>query len=499
MTSTPTLANPAVSRRLSSQDASFLYNESMNGPMHIGSLSIFEGEMAYETVVKQIEGRLHLVPRYRQKLNFVPFNLGHPTWEDDAGFKIETHIKHHKLPPGATLDSATKAAVRLHEPPLDRSRPLWEMHVFTGVPDHTVMLWKIHHCLVDGVSGIELTNVILDFRAAPDPTPVGPAWAASAAPSPGDAIRDALQDAAREQMERAERARSLAANLQEQSQRSALLGATTTSLGQFMTQPVVATPWSAGLVTQRRSLAWARFPFGEVREIRGALGGTVNDVVLTILSEAAGRYLKEKGIAVDGRVMRLGCPVSVRREDQGGALGNRVSMMFPTLPAQPMDAAARLTAVSVETGRIKGAREPQGLEILTEMGDSVPPSVVAASSQFTMGAMDLAAAWGANAPVAPTGFMSPQGYGINFVATNVPASQVPQYLAGHQMLDMVGLMPLGGTLGYGVAIGSYNQSLYIAMMAEPRLMPDVDHMRDLAEEVFGELRDAATTRAAAAS
>jgi diacylglycerol O-acyltransferase / wax synthase len=262
-------------------------------------------------------------------------------------------------------------------------------------------------------------------------------------------------------------------------------------LAQQISRPIAATPWNAGFVSQERTLAWLRKSFADIREIRTAFGGTMNDVVLTMLSEGAARYLRYHRIQ-SGVPLRIGCPVNVRHDHENGSLGNRVSMMFPELPAEPMDPVARLKLVTEETQRIKEAGEPQALERLMSYRESASPAIVATLAGMVTTAMDAAAslqryipAWAK--PAAPA-------HGINFIATNVPGSQVPLYLAGHRMVDYVGLLPLGANLGFGVPIISYNQNLYFTMMAEPNLMPDPDRMKLLVEEVFEELKRAAVAQ-----
>jgi hypothetical protein len=245
------------------------------------------------------------------------------------------------------------------------------------------------------------------------------------------------------------------------------------NLTRQMTRPIAATPWNASFVSQERTLAWLRTSFADIREIRTAFGGTINDVVLTMLSEGAARYLRYHN-SRPGAPFRIGCPVNVRRDHENGALGNRVSMMFPELPAVPMDSVARLKLVTAETQRIKEAGEPQALERLMSNGEGISPAIVATLARIATAAMDTAVLLQRILPSLTRRLAQPMG--INFVATNVPGSQVPLYLTGHRMVDYVGLLPLGANLGFGVPIISYNQNLYFTMMAEPNLMPDPDRM-----------------------
>jgi diacylglycerol O-acyltransferase / wax synthase len=258
----------------------------------------------------------------------------------------------------------------------------------------------------------------------------------------------------------------------------------------MMSRPIVAAPWNLGLVSRARELAWLRVSFGDLRAIRSALGGTVNDVVLSILSEGAARYLKNHDVATDGRPLRIGCPVNVRRESETGAMGNRVSMMFPELAATPMNSVERYRSVVLETERIKAAREPQGMDLLTAAADSVSPSLQDLNSRMTNTAIEAATRLSEFTGGMARMIAGPP-MGVNFIATNVPGAQVPLYLAGHRMLEFIGLVPLAGTLGYGVAIVSYNQSLYFGAVAEPRLMPDVEFMKSCIAGAFEDLKAAA--------
>lgn len=482
----------SLASRLTPQDASFLYGESFHGPLHIGSLSWFDGEFDYESLLRQVETRLHLIPRYRQRLSFVPFNLNHASWEDDPSFRLENHIHAHRLPAGATEATLLRAAMDVHEPLLDRSRPLWEIHLFTGLEDgRSALLQKVHHCMVDGASGVELQTVMFDFEAeAPEPEQPPEPWQPARPATPTEAVTAAVYDLLQTQLDAARNNENLLRRPQLWADRAALLSQAARTMFELSSRPIVNAPWNRPPITSKRTLAWLKLPFGEVRGIRGVLGGTVNDVVLAILSEGAARYLAEKGIPTAGQVFRIGCPVNVRREGENGALGNRVSMMYPTLPAEPRPPAERLTAVTAETTRIKQAREPQGLELLLESANLAPPSLLAMASAATMAGSDAAATLAALAP-APFPVAPPiplPAFGFNFVATNVPGVQVAQYLAGRRLADQVGLIPLGGNLGYGVAILSYNQNLYFGLMAEPRVMPDVERMRQHVTAAYEDLK-----------
>jgi len=481
-----------LSHRMTSQDASFIYGESHSGPLHIGTLQIFDGPIDYDELVDHMAQRMHLLHRYRQKLTFVPFNIAHATFEDDPKFDLHNHVKCHSLPDGTDDKAFVRAAMAAFEPMLDRKKPLWEMHLFQGLAGgRSAVVWKIHHCLVDGVSGMELLTVALDLRAeAPPPAPPEQPWEPAPLPTPFRTFSNALIDLVQNRLNDARKVAELIESPRAVAQQAASMAGFAGKMARMMGRQIVAAPWNAGLVTPARSLAWLPVSFSDLRSIRNALGGTVNDAVLAILSEAAARYLKHHEVRTNHAPLRIGCPVNVRRGAESGALGNRVSMMFPELPSAPMEVVARMQAVIRETERIKAANEPQALELMLSGSDLISPTMMGVGSLIGTNAIDLASRLGGLARKVSHMLTLPPP-GINFIATNVPGAQVPLYLTGRKMTVMVGLVPLAANLGYNVAIVSYNQMLIFGMMAEPHLMPDVDLMQAFAAEVFIELMAAA--------
>lgn len=485
-----------IGHRLSALDATLLYGESNTSPIHAGMLSFFEGEIPFERLLKHIEQRLFLLPRFRQRLAPVPLNLAHASFEDDPAFKIENHVKLHELPPGTSEVEIIQAALRIFEPPLSRSKPLWEIHAFTGLESRTCLLWKIHHCLIEGVSPVEAISALFDLRAdAPAPEPPAQPWTPPPLPGLAETLLTAVHDLLEEQFDTAFRAQELLSSPKELAERTGMLGDAAQSLSRLLAQPIAAAPWNAGLVSQRRNLIWSRYPFADFRAIRNALGGTVNDVVLAMVGEAAARYLAQHDYKPGGLPLRIGCPVNVPYEDEGGGRGNRVSMVFSELPATPMNPVARLEAVSQESERAKSSREAQSLELLTEAISLIPPGLIGVTSRLTNVGLEVAGTLSRLTSALPScASLGIPAFGLNFTATNTPGVQVPQYMAGHLQLDVVSLTPLAGRLGYGVSILGYNQNLYFGMIAEPRLMPDPETMKSCLDEVFEELRQAAKTK-----
>lgn len=483
---------PTRRYRLSTQDATFIYAETSNSPLHIGSILMFEGKIDFEDFVQHVESRLHLIPRYRQRLMRVPFNLGHAVLEDDPKFHIENHVIRHLLRPGMSQAEAIDEMLRHYETPLDYQRPLWEMHSFENLEGaRTAIVSKVHHALVDGVSGVELLKVMFDLKQHPEPIePPAEPWEPE---KPSTAIArwlEAMRDATATPVKTAiETSRQLMRDPEALGDEARTLSDGLQQMTQITTRRIVSTPWNSGLVGPRRSLAWSTMSFGDFRRIRNAFGGSINDVVLTILTEAAARYLQHHGYSTDGQLC-IGCPVNVRHKEEATVLGNRVSMMFPMIPAEPMDLVERLRYVNAETERIKGAQLPQALERLMSIADRIPPTLMGVGSRISTMALSVATTmfkFSGYKP-RPDGFLLPT-LGINFVATNVPGVQVPQYLFGHKCLEQVPLVPCGATLGYGVAILSYNSTLCFGMSADPNLMPDVSLMKFFVDEIFAELKE----------
>jgi WS/DGAT/MGAT family acyltransferase len=476
---------------LSNLDSSFLFMESATNPMHGGPIFFLKGELPYEKLLAHMEERLRTAPRFRQRLAFPPFNLAHATFEDDADFKVENHVHHHRFPPGTSESEAVKEIVRRHfGRVMDRARPLWDMILYDGLPNRSYCVWAAHHALVDGVSLFDMFDKTLDFTPRPAPVEAPSRVQAPAPfPTPVQSFVAALRDQLVQQFDSATRpVADWIHNPAQAMDRMQELARSARLVSQAAQGPIVATPWNAAICSDERAVAWLKLPFADFRAMRAAFGGTINDVVLTILSEAAARYLKHHGWPAQGN-LRIGCPVNVRRPGEEVVLENRVSIMTPDTSAAPMDVVERLKLLAAETKRIKDSGAPFALERLMSLNDFTPPAVIAAVSQLgtmaqeVMGRVLKAVDWRPR----PDGFILPAS-GINFMASNVPGPQTAWYLAGYEVTDFVPMIMLAGQLGYGVAITSYNQNLFVSMTAETRMMPDVEQMRDFVADAFSELK-----------
>lgn len=459
---------PELNRRLTLSDASFLYVEKPHQPMHVGSCLIYDGYLSAETLIQALRDRLRLLPRYRQKVVFPPFGIAHPTWEDDPDFDVARHVQEVILP--APGDDAVLSVVggELYAPPLDRTRPLWQAFVLQGRADgHTAVLWKIHHCMVDGISMIDQMLALHDLAADAEPPPPVTPWQPRPLPDP----LTQLQEAVREQLTAAAARWTDAAF---QAFRPPVLAlppqappTTPLAAAPSLTQPAPATPFNGPLST-RRQFAWAEFPFSEIRAIRAALGGTINDVVLAVVAGALGRYLRAHGVATADLVLWAICPVSLRRPDERGQLGNRVSVMVVPLYVGIDDPVARLAAERQVVEQLKQQDQAGQFAALAEMGNAIPP------------------AWQALAAQA-----EPAVTLINTASSNVPGPQIPLYLAGRRLLQWCGLAPLGARMGLFTGIVSYNQVLTLSATVDPLLVPDVWTYAAFLTDAFVELRDAA--------
>lgn len=477
-----------MSARLTGTDASFIYGESASSPMHISSVYTLDGELSFQDLMTRFEKRIHQLPAYRRKLQQVPFSLAHPVWVDDPEFDLTSHVLHHELPPDTTYEDALDAAVELNEPLLPRDRPLWRIVMISGVPGKTLLLQETHHAMIDGASGVELSLILYDLDPnAGEPVPPNEPWQPEISPGAAELVTSAFREAMDQFSEK--NPMSLMSDV---TSKAAQLKRAVEVVTKFVTQPVLTAPFNAGIVGPRRKVSWMKKPFSEVRDIRRQLGGTINDVVLTVASEAVARYLDQHDERTADQFMRIMCPVNVRTEDKKGSLGNEVSAIFPRLPAEPMDPVERLNTVIAETERIKRDEEAQAFTVMQDAMPYLPP-VGLMPTQLVGTPMDPTAL-AARVPLPPVprvGGFRPPNMGANFICTNVPGVQVPQYMCGLEVVDTLGLLVLMGNIGFSLVITSYNRQLFFTYICEPRLLPDLEVIRDATEDVFNELLDAA--------
>ena len=457
---------------MTSMDASFLYFEKPSLPLHIGSTLILEEGLDLETLTSHIESRLRRIPRYREIAAFDPLNIAHPRWEDDPRFDVRRHLEEVYLPEGAGEPELLDTVARLHAQMLPRDRPLWKMIAIQGLPGgRTAVTSLVHHCMVDGVSGIELLTAICDLTADTPADAIEP-FEPEREPTPLDRARDAWRAAARDSAERIADALRWGLSPQQQADDlKAVVGALTAAAPQ-LAQPAPMTPFNRP-VSRQRAYAYMAMPFLELRGVRGVLGGTVNDVVLSVLAGGLGAYLRANGHRTAGVTLRCMVPVNVRSEADKAALGNQVSMFIAPLPIGIEDAAERHQAVIGGMGRLKDANQAGGFALLSRLSEQVPPYIQAAA-----------------------GFLAPNAQPLfNTICTNVPGPQIPLYLAGRQVEAHWPLVPLSSGLGLNFCLTSYNGVLYWGIVADPMLVPDVANVAQHLGAAFEALKAGAMAAA----
>jgi diacylglycerol O-acyltransferase len=463
---------PTHMERLSPVDVSFLDQEKHGSHMHIGAVMIFEGPPPpYEDLRAHIESRLHLVPRYRQKLAYPRLQMGRPMWVDDPRFNLDYHVRHTALPSPGGREQLRLLAGRIFSQRLDRSKPLWELWLVQGLEGNRfALINKTHHALVDGVSGVDITTVLFD--TSPTPTPVGAEpWTPSVEPSDAQLVAAGVKGLATLPARAAHRAVDAARRPGETAfeVREAVegLGAVAWSFA----NPPPSTPLNVPIGPHRRVL-WLRFPLADLKEIKNKLGGTVNDVFLATVSGALARWLRRRGVRTEGVELRGIVPVSIRADEQRGALGNRITAMLGPLPVYADDPVARLRIVSRAMQGLKESKQAVGAETLTRLQDFAPPTILAQASRLNF---------------------STRAY--NLLVTNVPGPQFPLYLIGREMEELAPVPFLAPERALAVAIVSYNGNVDIGLIGDYDAMSDLDDFGgDIAASV-AELLAAARERA----
>jgi WS/DGAT/MGAT family acyltransferase len=452
--------------RLTSIDASFLHQEGPASHMHIGGVLVFQGPAPeFEDYLDHVRGRLHLVPRYRQKLATPPFETGRPLWVDDPCFNLEYHVRHAALPAPGTEQQLFQLAARIASQPLDRSKPLWESWLIEGLEgDRFVLIFKTHHSLVDGVSGVDLATVLFDLRSDPPAPPTDlVAWQPHREPSPAELVVAGIRGAARTTADLVARALSAATR---PARTMNVLGEAAEGVGEIVwaaLNPAPETPLNVEIGPHRR-FAVVRQELTEYKEIKDALGGTVNDVVLTVVSGALAGWLRSRGVRTEGLEMRALVPVSVRTADDRGSLGNRLTVMRGPLPVYIRDPLARLRFVRRAMDGLKESKQAVGAATLAAVNNLAPPTILAQASRLNFSTRLF-----------------------NLLVTNIPGPQVPLYVLGRKLEDVYPLAFLPEHHALAVAIMSYNGGIDYGLLGDYDALPDIDVIADGIESSLQEL------------
>jgi diacylglycerol O-acyltransferase len=458
-------------------DASFLYLENGTTHMHIASCAVFEGPApAYADVIRMFASKLPLVPRYRQRVRFVPMDLGRPVWVDDPNFNLEYHVRHTALAPPGNEDDLRRLMGRLMSQELDRSRSPWEAWVVEGLEgDRWAIVSKVHHCMVDGVAGVDLISVVLDTTPDPAPIPLDD-WHPAPEPSPLRLTLDAIAGIVTTpgQQMRAVRAAVMTPRLVWQRARRIATGLRSYGSSFGRTPPTSLD----GSIGPHRRWTCARATLDDVRTIRRALGGTVNDVVLAAITSGFRDLVVARGEDPATVALRTLVPVSVRAESDHGTLDNRVSALFLDLPVHESDPQSRLTAVRTEMTRLKESHEAEAGEALTALIGTLPPALTAQTTRLAARVLTRV-----------------QQRRMNTVTTNVPGPPIPLYAAGREMLEYLPFVPLGPGVRIGVAILSYNGRLAFGVTGDFDTATDISVVADGIEAEIAKLLALATAPA----
>jgi len=441
--------------------------------MHIGGLSILEGPPPdFGELSDLLRGRLHLVPRYRQKLATPPLGTGRPMWVDDPNFNLEYHVRQTALPSPGSEEQLLNLTSRVFSQQLDRSKPLWEMWIVEGLEGgRWAILSKTHHCLIDGISGVDLATVLFDI----DPVPrevehTGMPWTPRPEPTSAELLARGLTGLVRTGLRLADGAvnavahpeRSLSGGVE------ALEGVG--EIAWAIANPAPGTPLNVEIGPHRRFVG-VRNRLEDFKAVKSAFGTTVNDVVLAVVAGALRRWLHTRGVRTEGLELRALVPVSIRTADEQGTLGNRLAVMRGPLPVYVADPVARLMAVKEAMTGIKESKQAVGAEVLTSVQNFAPPTILAQASRLNFSTRLF-----------------------NLIVTNVPGPQFPLYVYGREVLDVFPVAFLPKRHALAVAIISYNGAVNFGLLGDLDALPDIDVLAGGVHDELAELRRLAAER-----
>jgi diacylglycerol O-acyltransferase len=460
---------------LSYLDASFLALETRSSHMHVAGVALFDaaplkgedGGIDIARIRAHVQSKLQYIPRYRQRLELVPYDR-RPVWVDDEHFALDYHLRHSSLPRPGTITQLKALAGRIVSTPLDRNKPLWELWVIEGIEDDRfAIIAKIHHCMIDGVSGVDLTTILLNVIPTAE-VEEPPKWAPRPAPTP---TQLAVAESARLTRRLIDRLSHLSdtlregANLADRTMDKS--AAALSSLRSGWLTAADRTPLNPDIGPNRR-FDWTEIPLESIKAVKNKLGGSVNDVVLGITAGALRRFLiKERDYDVSDTEFRVMNPVSTRRADQSGALGNQVAMWLLDLPIHEPDPGARYELVKDRTRNLKRTNQALGAATLVEMSSGTPITLLSLANRVVGSKMRP----------------------FNMTVTNIPGPQFPMYLLESEMIANYPMVPLWAQHGLGIALFSYNGRLLWGIHADYDALPDSDRFLTAIHESFNELRE----------
>jgi len=441
--------------RLTAQDNSFLLLEQGNVRMHVASTNIFDvgplqtegGGIDIDLVKRATESFLHLVPRYRQRLHEIPF-FNHAVWVDDPHFDLDYHVRHTALPKPGSLAQLKNLTARVMAQPLDRKRPLWETWIIEGLEGgkQFAMITKIHHCMIDGASGVDLANI--QFSTSPEATPIATPEPFRPRPAPRR-LELFLNETRRQAEVPLEISRNFRRFTQETENLRDDLSMRANALTKLFGMGLRAdeTPLN-GRVGPHRRFEWLSCRLDDLRSIRKGLGCSINDIVLTVVTGAVREYFLAKGIDVKAVDFKVSTPVSVRKEKAHGELGNDVSSWIIALPIALPDPKDQLEAIHAITEELKATNQAIGVQMITQIQEWTPSTLLSLGAQAMSGP-------------------------INSIVTNVPGPQFPLYFHGARLRAIYPAVPLMEGMGLGIALTSYAGTMGIGFNADPDIISDL--------------------------
>ncbi|HWT91912.1 MAG TPA: wax ester/triacylglycerol synthase family O-acyltransferase, partial [Solirubrobacteraceae bacterium] len=449
---------------LSAVDAAFLHQEGPNTHMHIGGIALLEGPAPpYRDLVRHIRSRLHLVPRYRQKLAAPPLGLGRWRWVDDPNFNLDYHVRHTGLPGPGGMEQLLTLTSRVYSQRLDRTKPLWEVWLVDRLEDgRWALVSKTHHALVDGISGVDLMTMLFDLGEEPRETG-GEAWHPRPEPSVAQLTATSLNDAARRVAQLPLKALGEVLRPTEAAERARETAQGVGEVAWAALNPPPDTPLNVRVGPHRR-YAVTPASLEDFKAVKNAFGGTVNDVVLAVVAGALRAWLHSRGMRTEGLELRACVPVSVRTDDERGAFGNKLVQILCPLPVHVTDPIDRLKWVSAQMQGLKESKQALGAEVIAGAQDFAPPTILAQASRMNF---------------------SQRFY--NLLVTNVPGPQIPVYALGRRLEAVFPVPFLAGDRALAVAIMSYDGGMNFGLIADLDALPDLDAITDGLQASLAEL------------
>ncbi|MEA2186676.1 MAG: diacylglycerol O-acyltransferase / wax synthase [Solirubrobacteraceae bacterium] len=460
--------------RLTAIDASFLHQEGPSAHMHIGALVRAAGPApAYDDFLDSIRMRLHLVPRYRQRLVFPPAASGRPLWTDDVDFNLEYHVRHTALPRPGSDEQLTNLAARVFSQQLDRSKPLWELWLVEGLAGGGfALLTKSHHAMVDGIAGVDLGTVLFDLGPEPAPPPEGlQPWTPDPEPSPVHLLSAGVAGMAKASLGVAAKALGSLANPERTWENAKVAAEGLGEIAWAGLNPAPPSPLNLEIGPHRR-FAGVACELMDFKTVKNVLGGTVNDVVLAVVAGALRNWLHSRDVRTQGLELRALVPVSVRSREERNGTGNRLAVMRGPLPVYIEDPIERFDAVRLAMDDLKESKQAIGAEVLTSMQQFAPPTVLAQASRLNFSTRLF-----------------------NMLVTNVPGPQFPLYVQGREMTSIFPIAFLPKDHALAIAIMSYNGQMNFGLLGDYDAMPDLDAFGEAIEAALAELVSLAARQA----